>query len=149
MPKSKEILESDDDLSSNDEKPKKKQVQKRKASESEDEENQGSDEEVKEKKPAAKNGKTAKPPAKKAAAAAAAAAADEDDQRPANGMYELAKMRFVNVSEFKGKAYVNIREYYEANGKTMPGKKGISLSIDQWENLKKHIANIDKDLKKF
>ncbi len=63
-------------------------------------------------------------------------------------MYSLAANRFINVNEFKGKAYVNIREYYEANGKQMPGKKGISLSADQWENLKKHIAKIDKDLKK-
>jgi hypothetical protein len=156
MPKSKELLDSEDDLSSNDEKPKKK-VQKRKTAESEEEEKEedeaGSEEEVKPKKPAAaKNGKSAasakQPPAKKAASAAAAAS-DENDQRPADGMYTLAKMRFVNVSEFKGKAYVNIREYYESNGKTMPGKKGISLSVDQWESLKKHIANIDKDLKKL
>ena len=37
---------------------------------------------------------------------------------------KLGKLRFVNVSEFKGKPYVNIREYYESNGKTLPGKKG-------------------------
>jgi hypothetical protein len=33
-------------------------------------------------------------------------------------------MRFISVSSWKGKAMVNIREYYESNGKTMPGKKG-------------------------
>ena len=39
-------------------------------------------------------------------------------------MLMLAKNRFVSVSEFKGKAYVNIREYYDKDGKQMPGKKG-------------------------
>ena len=37
--------------------------------------------------------------------------------------WELSKMRRVTVSEFKGKRMVNIREYYEQNGKTLPGKK--------------------------
>lgn len=89
------------------------------------------------------------------------------------GIFKLANMRFVNVSEFRGKALVNIREYYEKDGKQLPGKKGepffevdsvtamilklnfrcyyigISLSLDQWENLKKFMKNIDSDVKKF
>jgi hypothetical protein len=56
-------------------------------------------------------------------------------------------MRFVSVSEFRGKPLVNIREYYEANGKLLPGKKGVSLSTDQWEQLKKFIDKIDNDIK--
>jgi hypothetical protein len=72
---------------------------------------------------------------------------DEDDQHK-NGMYELSKQRFVSLSEFKGKHYVNIREYYEKNGKLLPGNKGISLTIEQWEELKKQIPKIDKDIKK-
>ena len=31
--------------------------------------------------------------------------------------------RRVTISEFKGNTMVNIREYYEANGKVLPGKK--------------------------
>ena len=37
--------------------------------------------------------------------------------------WELSKMRRVSVSEFKGKHMVNIREYYESDDKTLPGKK--------------------------
>ena len=37
---------------------------------------------------------------------------------------QLSKMRFASVSEFKGKKYVNIREYYEKDGDLLPGKKG-------------------------
>ncbi|XP_069110054.1 activated RNA polymerase II transcriptional coactivator p15-like [Argopecten irradians] len=44
----------------------------------------------------------------------------------ANGeqMFQLSKMRFVSVSEFRGKVLVGIREYYEADGDLRPGKKG-------------------------
>lgn len=58
-------------------------------------------------------------------------------------MYELGNNRFVSVSEFKGKMLVNIREYYEKEGKLNPGKKGISLSRDQYLALKKTIKIID------
>ena len=38
-------------------------------------------------------------------------------------------MRFVSVSEFRGKKYVNIREFYEKNGQLLPGKKGMKITI--------------------
>lgn len=62
-------------------------------------------------------------------------------------MYQLSNNRFVNVSEFKGKALVNIREYYESNGKFLPGKKGISLTAEQWDAFKKVVGKIDNDIK--
>ena len=36
-------------------------------------------------------------------------------------------MRFVSVSEFKGKKLVNIREYYDAGGEMKPGRKGKNI----------------------
>jgi len=73
---------------------------------------------------------------------------DTQKDSEGNTMYMLSKMRFVSVSEFRGKPLVNIREYYESNGKILPGKKGISLAIDQWEQLKKFIPKLDEAIKK-
>jgi hypothetical protein len=44
----------------------------------------------------------------------------------------------VQVREFKGKTYVDIREYYVDKNtmETKPGKKGISLSCEQYQKLK-------------
>ena len=48
---------------------------------------------------------------------------------------KISGMRRVVVSDFKGKTFVNIREYYEKDGKALPGKKGISLPVDQYSKL--------------
>jgi len=64
-------------------------------------------------------------------------------------MFQLAKMRYATVSEFRGKVMVGIREYYEKDGKLLPGKKGISLSAEQWQALKDNIGDIDECLNKF
>lgn len=54
-----------------------------------------------------------------------------------------------NKPNVSGRVFVNIREYYEdANsGERRPGKKGIALSVDQWERLKEHMEDIDKAIK--
>jgi hypothetical protein len=45
---------------------------------------------------------------------------------------QLSDMRFVDVSKFKGRTLINIREYYkDKDDMVRPGKKGISLSVDQ------------------
>ena len=55
---------------------------------------------------------------------------------------QLSANRFVEVSNFRGKTYVSIREFYkDSNGETKPGKKGIALTIDQWKKL---LENSDK-----
>ncbi|KAK3764154.1 hypothetical protein RRG08_044085 [Elysia crispata] len=64
-------------------------------------------------------------------------------------MFEISPMRFVTISEFRGKTFVGIREFYEKDGKKLPGKKGISLTKDQWQRLKDNIADIDECLDKF
>ncbi|KXZ56426.1 hypothetical protein GPECTOR_1g38 [Gonium pectorale] len=49
----------------------------------------------------------------------------EADAPPA----QLAEKRMAAVSEFKGTCYLGLREYYEKDGKLLPGKKGVSLNL--------------------
>ncbi|XP_010005779.1 PREDICTED: activated RNA polymerase II transcriptional coactivator p15-like [Chaetura pelagica] len=66
------------------------------------------------------------------------------------GMFQIGTMRYVKVSCFKGKVLVDIREFYtDKEGSTKPGRKGISLSADQWNRLKAIIPEIDAAVKKF
>ena len=62
--------------------------------------------------------------------------------------FELSKNRRVTVRSFKGKVYVDIREFYQKDGDWLPGKKGIALSPEQWNELlekKDDISNAIKE----
>ncbi|KAF8499684.1 transcriptional Coactivator p15-domain-containing protein [Russula emetica] len=48
---------------------------------------------------------------------------------------DLGKKKRVTVRSFKGNTLVDIREYYGAEGDEKPGKKGISLTVEQWKSL--------------
>lgn len=52
---------------------------------------------------------------------------------------ELSNSRQVRVSKFKDTVYVNIREWYDKDGKLTPGK-GVSLQVAAWQEL---TANMD------
>ncbi|KAK3951973.1 ssDNA-binding transcriptional regulator [Pseudoneurospora amorphoporcata] len=65
-----------------------------------------------------------------------------------NTFWELGNNRRISSSMFKNTTLVNIREYYDANGKLMPGKKGISLSLAQYQALLKVIPQLNADLRK-
>ncbi|KAJ4715227.1 RNA polymerase II transcriptional coactivator [Melia azedarach] len=59
---------------------------------------------------------------------------------------EISKNRRVSVRNWQGKVWIDIREFYVKDGKQFPGKKGISLSVDQWNVLRNHVEEIDKAL---
>ncbi|XP_040574105.1 putative RNA polymerase II transcriptional coactivator [Lepeophtheirus salmonis] len=62
--------------------------------------------------------------------------------------WHLGNNKHVKVREFKGKTYVDIREYYvdKSTMDTKPGKKGISLNTLQYQELKQIISQIDASL---
>ncbi|KJA19904.1 hypothetical protein HYPSUDRAFT_43785 [Hypholoma sublateritium FD-334 SS-4] len=57
---------------------------------------------------------------------------------------DLGKKRRAVVRSFKGVALLDIREYYGEPGEEKPGKKGISLNLDQWKLLSGRADVIDK-----
>lgn len=67
------------------------------------------------------------PPGKKAKTSS-----KTDDKEPT---WVLQGKKMIKVREFKGKVYVDIREFYEKNGEMLPGKKGICLTPDVWRKL--------------
>ncbi|KAH8695905.1 putative RNA polymerase II transcriptional coactivator [Talaromyces proteolyticus] len=60
--------------------------------------------------------------------------------------WEISNLRRVTVSTFKGKTLVHVREYYEKDGQELPGKKGISLPIEQFSALISHLPEIEEAL---
>lgn len=59
----------------------------------------------------------------------------KSDAGDGDGIFDLGKNRKVSVREFKGKVLIDIREFYNKDGKDLPGKKGIALSGEQWRTL--------------
>jgi len=59
--------------------------------------------------------------------------------------FALSAKRFCRVKTYKGKVYVDVREYFEDDeDKWSPSKKGLMITIKEWEKLKKHVQEIDK-----
>lgn len=63
--------------------------------------------------------------------------------------FELSGKRRVTVRKFRSSVLIDIREYYEdkASGEDRPGKKGISLTKEQYEKLKELLPEIDAAVK--
>ncbi|KAM3849934.1 activated RNA polymerase II transcriptional coactivator p15-like [Diretmus argenteus] len=66
-----------------------------------------------------------------------------------DNMFQISKMKYFSVRDFKGKCLIDIREYWmNQDGEMKPGKKGISLNLEQWNQLKDHISEIDDAIKR-
>lgn len=65
-------------------------------------------------------------------------------------VFDLGAKRRITVNVFAGKKRVDLREFYEdESGELKPGKKGISLSLEQYELLKSVIPRVDDALKRL
>ncbi|TMW66155.1 hypothetical protein Poli38472_003920 [Pythium oligandrum] len=77
--------------------------------------------------------------ARNVAANAERVSSNEDER-----VFQLSSKRRVTVRKWKSAVLVDIREYYDDNGVSKPGKKGISLAKDQWSTLLRLSRVIDK-----
>uniref|UniRef100_A0A8C6RCI0 Activated RNA polymerase II transcriptional coactivator p15 n=1 Tax=Nannospalax galili TaxID=1026970 RepID=A0A8C6RCI0_NANGA len=65
-------------------------------------------------------------------------------------MFQIGKMRYVSVRDFKGKILIDIREYWiDSEGEMKAGRKGISLNMEQWSQLKEQISDFDAAIRKL
>jgi len=55
----------------------------------------------------------------------------------------IGKQKRATVRKFKNMVLVDIREYYGKPGEEKPGKKGISLSLEQWRALQSVSGDLD------
>ncbi|KAK4164822.1 RNA polymerase [Cladorrhinum sp. PSN259] len=94
-------------------------------------------------------------PMKKTAPAQKAAGSKGKKLEPAQGTdaegnnyWEIGTNRRIGSSKFKNTTLVNIREYYNTpDGEARPGKKGISLSLDQYNALLRAIPKLNEELR--
>eukprot|EP00005_Dracoamoeba_jomungandri_P001655 CAMPEP_0174252946 /NCGR_PEP_ID=MMETSP0439-20130205/2325_1 /TAXON_ID=0 /ORGANISM="Stereomyxa ramosa, Strain Chinc5" /LENGTH=114 /DNA_ID=CAMNT_0015333677 /DNA_START=99 /DNA_END=441 /DNA_ORIENTATION=- len=65
------------------------------------------------------------------------------------GEWQLSTNRKVTVSKWRNQTKIDIREYYEKDGELKPGRKGISLSIEQWETLRDIMPEVNEYIENF
>ena len=64
--------------------------------------------------------------------------------------WQLSADKLIKIREFKGKLYIDIRQYYNGpNGDLLPTKKGVSLTPEIYQKFKNLIGEIDEELSKF
>lgn len=105
-------------------------------------------------KPKTKRKKAASPerPAKKqkgGESSKAGGSSKPQNSKTDDNMFQIGKMRYVSVRDFKGKCLIDIREYWiNQDGEMKPGKKGIALNPEQWSQLKDQMSEIDDAVKR-
>jgi hypothetical protein len=79
----------------------------------------------------------------------AAATSITEGEKVADGIrFSLSNKRFLTVKKWKGKSLIDVREFYEKDNQVLPGKTGISLTVEQWDALKGLIGSVDAALNK-
>lgn len=64
--------------------------------------------------------------------------------------WQLSADKLIKIREFRGKLYIDIRQYYNGpNGDLLPTKKGVSFTPEIYQKFKTLIGEIDEELAKF
>ncbi|KAM5193985.1 activated RNA polymerase II transcriptional coactivator p15 [Mantella aurantiaca] len=91
-----------------------------------------------------------KPTKKQKTGESSKASAKQSNKDQDDNMFQIGKMRYVSVRDFKGKLLIDIREYFmDQQGEMKPGRKGISLNPEQWSQLKEQMSDIDDAIRKL
>ncbi|XP_077319020.1 activated RNA polymerase II transcriptional coactivator p15 [Lithobates pipiens] len=108
------------------------------------------DQKAKRKKPAPPPEKEKPTKKQKTGGESSKASAKQSRNEPEDNMFQIGKMRYVSVRDFKGKVLIDIREYFmDQQGELKPGRKGISLNPEQWNQLKEQMSDIDNAIRKL
>jgi hypothetical protein len=59
----------------------------------------------------------------------------------ADGKASVREPVFVNLSSYKNSRYLDLRKFYEKDGKWLPSSKGITLHADQFTELLKILGD--------
>jgi len=108
-----------------------------------------SEEEVvkKSKKSTTKSEKAKAPPSKKQKKGKGTATDGEVKTNEDGAQYvDLGRNRRATVRVFKGTPLIDIREFFGSGEDQKPGKKGISLKVEEWQALKQNMDAIDEML---
>ncbi|XP_055064867.1 SUB1 regulator of transcription a [Misgurnus anguillicaudatus] len=104
---------------------------------------------AKRKKQAAPEKPSKKPKGGESSKVSAASKSSSSSDKKDN-MFQIGKMRYVSVRDFKGKVLIDIREYWmDQEGEMKPGRKGISLNPEQWNQLKEQMSDIDDAVRRI
>ena len=69
---------------------------------------------------------------------------DQENNEKNAVAFHIGGERYAVVKRFKGRVFVNLREYYvkEGTSKLLAGKKGLNLTSDEWRELAMQGPNI-------
>lgn len=77
---------------------------------------------------------------------ASAALPEKETDKDGQTFWEISGKRRLQLSEFKGTTMIGVREFYEKDGESLPGRKGISMTVEQFNTVVELLPQIEREL---